>query len=86
MTMTLNSPTFQDLVEEDYRELLGGRLLAAAYGGSSVFLSRSRYLSDIGDFDGLSLTTDEDEDENLVLPGDGGEPCFGGRRSADSRV
>ena len=67
MTMTLNSPTFQDLVEADYRELLGGRLLAAAYGGSSVFLSRSRYLSDIGDFDGLSLTTDEDEDENLVL-------------------
>ena len=72
MTMTLNSPTFQDLVEEDYRALLDGRLLAAAYGGSSVFLSWSQYLSDIGDFIGLSLTTDDDEDENLVLQAMGG--------------
>ena len=58
MSMTLNSPTFQDLTRDDYIESLGGRQLGAFYGGTMMLLTRDnpiRAVKDMEEFDLAAL-------------------------------
>ncbi len=69
MSMTLNSPTFIDLTEEDYIETLGARQLGAFYGGTMLLMTKDTPIRAVKDMEEFNLAAKEDYYTNRSLAG-----------------
>lgn len=60
MTMTLNSPNFWEIIEDDCTEVFGARQLAAVYGGSMCIFSKEGTIRNAADLFSQVLGMGED--------------------------
>lgn len=67
VTMSLNSPNFYNLTEQEFEEEWGLRQLAAVWAGSSVLVSSDHYISDVQDFTDTTIAIETDKYLSYLL-------------------